>query len=252
MIDNLFSLTLLVIIVSSLIAAYIRRKHKDRCLKDFNANFVTVLYADNQTDIGVLSVTGSGMQVRYEKEVHLGNNEKYIGEFIYKSEFSAIKCIIRHVDKLHGKQVKSRERQLKYIYKPTFLMRVVRALQNFFKTIRDSLVDVIQVLVGRSIKNANLLSAMQSQNKYVTQVNQQLASMVEAAYEPLLEKNIGKRVEAILDKGEKPLKLRGILKEYTSEFIELLDVKCIIPLEDDQSVDVIFPRNQGMIRYILE
>ena len=166
MMDNLFSLTLLIIIVSSLVAAYIRRKHKDRCLKNFQSNYVTVLYTDNNTDKGLLTVTGSGVKIMYENPGDEGDQDTYLGEFIYKNEFTTILCIIRHVNRLSSKQLKSRERQLRYVYKPTFLMRVLRTLQNFFKTIRDSLVDVMQVLMGRSIKNANLLTAMQSQNKY--------------------------------------------------------------------------------------
>ena len=112
--------------------------------------------------------------------------------------------------------------------------------------------DFDNVLIGKSIRQANLTEALKSQNKYVTQVNQQLAGTIEAAYEPMLESSIVKKVIAVVNVGEKTQFFKGILKEYTSEFIELMNVLIPINSNEGKMADMIFPRSQGMVRYLSE
>ncbi len=73
------------------------------------------------------------------------------------------------------------------------------------------------------------------------------------SFEPLLERYIGHRVILELIKGDKLLKYSGVLKDYTSEFIEIMDVD-YKPDENQsaQEADLVVLRKYGTIRHLGE
>jgi len=89
-----------------------------------------------------------------------------------------------------------------------------------------------------------------SQDKYVSQMKQELMGSVGTSYEPLLERYIGHKVVLELIKGDKIFEYCGVLKEYTAEFAEIMDVD--YKLKDDKPVrkaDLVVPRKLGVIRH---
>ncbi len=78
-------------------------------------------------------------------------------------------------------------------------------------------------------------------------------SQTGTSFEPLLERYIGHRVILELIKGDKLLKYSGVLKDYTSEFIEIMDVD-YKPGENQsaQEVDLVVLRKYGTIRHLGE
>lgn len=250
MLDDVFTITLIVIIVSSILVIFIKRKQKDRCLKDFNRDIVSLIFTNGERKKGKLYVTGNGIGLYYSDDNKTLNG--VWGEFIYKPELPNVNYILRSVNEISNSKQKKRRRRIKHIYKSSFFMMIVRGFQNFFKAIRDSFVDISGLLMGRTIQNANLSTALKSQNKYVTQVNEQLAGSIEAAYEPLLENSMGKRVLAEIKVGENSIKITGLLKEYTSAFVELMNIKFLGKDNGQTEQDIIFPRAVGVVRYLAE
>ena len=77
--------------------------------------------------------------------------------------------------------------------------------------------------------------------------------VVGTSFEPLLEKYIGCRVVLELVKGDKIVKCFGVLKDYTSEFIEIMDVNYNI--KEDQlarKADLVALRSYGVVRHLGE
>ena len=73
------------------------------------------------------------------------------------------------------------------------------------------------------------------------------------SFEPLLERYIGHRVVLELIKGEKIFKYSGVLKDYTAEFIEIMDVD--YRMKEDQpakKADLLISRKYGLIRHLGE
>ena len=58
-------------------------------------------------------------------------------------------------------------------------------------------------------------------------MKQDLMSSAGTSYEPLLEKYIGHKVVLEMIAGDKICKYPGVLKGYTAEFIEIMDVDYI-------------------------
>jgi len=92
-----------------------------------------------------------------------------------------------------------------------------------------------------------------AQDKYTSKMKQELIGSSGAFYKPLLEKYIGHKVICELIKGEKTLKYTGVLKDYTAEFIEIMDVN--YRFREDESLrraDLVLLRKYGVIRHLGE
>lgn len=84
-------------------------------------------------------------------------------------------------------------------------------------------------------------------------MQQELGPASGTAYEPLLEPHIGKKVVLELIEGDKVIEYSCILKEYTAEFIEVMDANYRIKEgEPVQKADLIVPRKYGIIRHLGE
>jgi hypothetical protein len=70
---------------------------------------------------------------------------------------------------------------------------------------------------------------------------------------PLLEKYMGRKVVLELIKGDKLLEYCGVLKDYTAEFVEIMDVN-YKEKEDKQprTADLVAFRKYGLVRHLGE
>lgn len=84
-------------------------------------------------------------------------------------------------------------------------------------------------------------------------MNQDIAGSIGTSFEPLVEKYIGRRVVIDVIKGEDVLQYSGVLKDYTSVFIEILDVDYrASDDQSDQKADVAVSRKHGVVRHLGE
>ncbi len=113
--------------------------------------------------------------------------------------------------------------------------------------------EVVNLLIGRAKRTAPGGAILTSQDKSISQLKQDLVGFGATAFEPLLERHIGKKVVLALIKGDKIFEYPGFLKDYTSEFIEIMDVNYKIK-EDQPSrkADLVVPRKYGLIRHLGE
>ncbi|UCH12882.1 MAG: hypothetical protein JSW18_02800 [Candidatus Omnitrophota bacterium] len=242
-----FLITLVFIALCTIIGAFVKGRSKDRCLVDFKNSPVTLELKDGKSIWGRLNVEHTGIELIYdsdyldEKEGHY--EKSYI---LYKNEFDNIELIVRHQDKLNQKEKTNREKILKQCYKPNAIYRVKRKLKNFFSVVRDALVEVFNLFMGR-IRTATPAGAVLSgQDKYVSQIQNQLIPGAGTAFEPMLEKYIGKKVVIKMMRKEKSIEYPGILKDYTTDFIEILDVE----YNGKQLADIIASRNLALVRHL--
>ena len=142
---------------------------------------------------------------------------------------------------------------MKKTYHPGFLRRLNRRIVNVFKTVRDSVTEVVNLLLAQAKTKTPAGRVLSSQDKYVSQMKSELMGSVGASYEPLLEKYIGSKVVLEMVKAEKVIEYPCILKDYTAQFIEIMDVDYSITAESDsRKADMIIPRNIGRVRHLAE
>ena len=247
------AITIIFIVLATVVGAFIRRISKDKCLKDFLQNMVTLEETSGKTIWGKLNVENTGLEFVYpakhrDKEGH--DETSYI---LYKYEYPNITALIRYHDELNERNKKEREKELKRTYHPTLLRRLKRKIQNVFKTVRDSVMEVVNLLISQAKKATPAGAVLTSQDKYVSRMKQELMGSVGTSFEPLLERYIGRRVVLELIKGDKIFEYCGVLKEYTAEFVEIMEVDYKIKEDGPvRKADLVVPRKHGVIRHLGE
>ncbi len=248
-----FAITIIFIVLVTVVAAFIRRRSRDKCLKDFSQDQVTLEETAGKITWGKLNVENTGLEFIYPtKQTEKGAHDE-TSYILYKYEYPNITALIRYHDQLSERSKKEREKELKRTYHPTLLRRLKRKIQNVFKTVRDSVMEVLNMLISQAKKTTPAGAVLTSQDKYVSQIKQELMGSVGTSFEPLLERYIGHKVVLELIKGDKIFEYCGVLKEYTAEFIEIMDVN--YKVKEDEPVrktDLVVLRKYGVIRHLGE
>jgi len=252
MLDS-FTITLFFIIIAALISAFSRRVKRDKCLYDFNNDPVSLEKITGKiTAKGILNVENTGLEFIYPKEIKNEESKLVMCSYIfYKYEYPQIQALIRFHDELSEEGKKKREKELKITYKPSVFRRFRRKTQNISKTISDSLKEVGNAMLTHLQKGKNP-TLSKSNDKYLKQINQNIVESVGSAYDPLLEKYIGHKIVFDFIKSEKVKQYTGILKNYTTNYIEILDVMYDTENNKVRLADIIIPQQIGIIRHLGE
>lgn len=248
-----FGITVFFIVLVTVVAAFIRRVKRDKCLKDFEHDMVTLEQVSGKTAWGKLNVENTGLELVYTDKHSDADGHDETSYVLYKGEFGNIQALVRYHDELSEANKKERDRELEMTYHPSLPRRLKRRTLNVFKTIRDSIVEVINILISQAKKATPAGTVLTSQDKYVSQMKQELMGAAGTSYEPLLEKYIGHKVVLEIIKGDKVLECCGVLKEYTAEFVEIMDVAYRLKNDEEtRMADLIVPRKFGIVRHLGE
>ena len=247
------AITIVFIILATVVAAFVRRRNRDRCLKDFRNNMVTLEETGGSIICGKLRVENTGLEFAYPAAHKNKDGHIQTSSILYKHEYPNIMALIRFHNELSEVGKKEREKELKRTYHPRMLRRLKRKIQNVFKTIRDSVMEVVNLLVSQAKRTTPAGAVLTSQDKYVSQMKQELMGSVGTSFEPLLERYIGHKVVLKLVKGDKIFEYCGVLKEYTADFLEIMDVDYKVQADEPiRKADLVVPRKYGVIRHLGE
>jgi len=251
--ESATAITIIFILVAAGVGAFVRKRSRDKCLRDFERNMVTMESKSGKTIWGTLRVENTGLEFIYPEKHKDQQGHEEASYILYKYEYPDIQAVIRFHDDLSEPHKKEREKELKRTYHPGPWRRFKRRLLNVFRTIRDSVVEIINLLISQAKKATPAGKVLTSQDKYVSQMKQELVDATGTSFEPLLERYIGHNVVLEMIKPDKVLEYCGVLKEYTAEFIEIMDVDYAV--NDDQparKADLVVPRKHGLIRHLGE
>ncbi len=250
---NPFVLTVIFIFLSGIVAALIKGRKRDKCLKAFSGFMITLEDIGGKYIWGKLRVEATGMEMNYTQPHTDADGHIESSYMIYKYEYGNIGALIRYHDKLSEENRKHRDAELKRTYHPSWWRRWRRKLMNIFRTIRDSIMEVSNVMLAQAKKTTTAGGMLSTQDKYVSQIKNEMIGSVDTSYEPLLEKYIGHRVVAEFLHKDQPVELAGVLKDYTADFVELLDVQYWDNGGDEKrKADIILPRKRAVIRHLAE
>jgi hypothetical protein len=251
--ESATALTILFILIAAGVGAFVRKRSRDKCLRDFERNMVTMESKSGKTIWGTLRVENTGLEFIYPEKHKDQQGHEEASYILYKYEYPDIQAVIRFHDDLSEPHKKEREKELKRTYHPGPWRRFKRKLLNVFRTIRDSVVEIINLLISQAKKAMPAGKVLTSQDKYVSQMKQELVEATGTSFEPLLERYIGHTVVLEMIEADKVLEYCGVLKEYTAEFVEIMDVDYAV--KDDQparKADLVVPRKHGLIRHLAE
>jgi hypothetical protein len=215
-------ITIGLIFIITLIGAYMRSIRKDRCLKSWEGFHVTLERTNDKLIWGVLKVEPTGMELAYIDSVQ---DDRHIESsyLLYGNEYGEIQAIYRYPEKLSEWGKRRRERDIERSFHPGPLHRLGRSARNFLSTATDSMNEVLGIVLGRMQKTGSRYLTDGASIK--TMVGTKVLGQVGTVYDPLLEAYIGHRVVVELIEGGEVHEHVGIFKEYSGDFIEILDVQ---------------------------
>jgi hypothetical protein len=247
------AITIIFIILAAIVGAFVRRISRDKCLRDFSKDMVTLEDVSGKAVWGTLRVENTGLEFIYPEKYKDEDGHDETSYILYKYEYPNIIAVIRFHDELSEDGRKQRDEELKRTYHPGPLRRLRRKILNIFRTVRDSVLEIINLLISQAKRVTPTGRMLTTQDKYVSQMKQELVGSVGSSYEPLLERYIGHKVVLDMIKANKVLEYCGVLKEYTADFVEIMDVN--YKIKDDQPArrsDLIVPRRLGVVRHLGE
>ncbi len=203
--------------------AYLRSNRRDQCLKSFEGYHVTLERANGKVVWGVMELEATGLELRYRDSVQDSNHVES-SYLLYGDEFQDVQAIFRFVDDLSPADRERRQKDLERHFHPGPVIRSIRATQHFFTLANDSLSEVLGLIMGRLRKPAGRYITDASDD-YLKRFSTEVVGSVGSTYDPLLERLIGKKIVVELIENDESHEHVGILKNYSPDFYELLDVQ---------------------------
>ncbi len=215
--------TILLIFAFTLLGAYVRSRVTDRCLKSWNQFHVTVEFTDGKLVWGVMRLEPTGMELSYLDSVQ---DDKHIETtyLLYNSDYSNIQALYRYEDSLSEWGKRKRAGDVQASFHPGPFRRFRRAARNFLSTATDSLNEVFGIVLGRVTKTGGRYIAADGSSALKNLGGKVLGS-VGGVHDPLLEHYIGRRVVVEVLEGEEVHEHVGIFKDYSADFLEILNVQ---------------------------
>lgn len=223
MFDASLLYTVGLIFFATLIGSYLRSRRKDPCLDSFEDFHVTIERTDDKIIWGVLSVESTGLELIYRDDVQ---DSKHIESsyILYGEEYKDIQVIYRYADQLTPENKRRRNRDIRRSFHPGLVERSKRGLRKFIGTASESINEVVGLLVGRAKKPAGRYINDESE-KSLYRLGENLIGHAGGVFDPLLERFIGHKIVVEVMEGDEVHEHVGILKNYSPDFIEVLDVQ---------------------------
>ena len=223
--ENTFLFTIVGLAVVTLAGTFVSGRMRDRCLKGFDKFFVTLEVTDGKTVWGTLGVHTTGIELTYPSD-YLDRDHVESSFLLYSEEFdSKMFLLARYHSDLDQKARKRRDKILGKTYRPNLFRRTWRSVRNAANTVKDTLNKLVSMVVGQATHGTKLGGKLvATQQAEFTKLGQTVMGSVGASYDPMLEKRVGTKVVFELNRGGNVTEHVGILKEYSSSFIEMLDV----------------------------
>ncbi len=229
LVDWSFIITLGVIVLTTLVGAYLRSRRRDRCLADFHGYHITVERKDNRIIWGDMHLQPTGFEMVYRSDVQ-DEDHMEASYVYYKDEYSDIQAIYRYARDLTPDLQERRARSVEKSLHPGILRRIRRSLRNFLSIATDAFSEALTMSLGRVRRKGAALITDTSQT-YLRGISKDLIGYVGTSFDPLLEKFVGTRVVVEVVEDESIHEHAGMLKEYSADFLEVLDVYYPLPQE---------------------
>jgi len=253
-----FWLPLLLLFLSALIGAVIKRRSCDHCLKKFENSKVSMQLGQNWV-CGTMEVFVQGIELRNSNQKEWGGTPIH-SHIIHAEELGKVSFIIRRAPPLDTKLGQVWQKDRKRLVDPPLQDRLKRSVLNSFNMLRDSFGQAMKAIIGSMSKDTRLGKAKDADKRF-GEMQGNLTNMIPNAWEPILEKYLGNPI-AVERRTESELVLEsGILEDYSSKYLLLRDVKFSLKITDpredesssldDHACDVLYARDDTVFRFSL-
>ena len=215
--------TIALIFLATSLVGFVRSRIADRCLRSFHGFQVTLLRTDGRQVWGRMDLSPGGIEFAFpERE---GDDPRLKTTYLlYRGEYGLIQSIHRYADRLTDAERRRRDADIAKSFQPGPLRRAGRRLRNFLGSATDSLREVLALVLGRVQKTQERFVAAEGADA-LTKLGGNVLREVSTTHDPLLERQVGRQVVLEVVEGEEIHEHVGIFKEYSADFLHLLDVQ---------------------------
>lgn len=220
--DNALLASVCVMVVSAAMGLVAKARGRDRCLTDFEGFHVTVVRADAKRIWGRLRVYSTGIELLYSEAHQDQQGHLETSYILYGSELAKADSIRRYHHDLTPENQQRREKEIQRFRHPSWSRTLRRKLRILGMTFRDALVQLVSGVVGAATRVHAASPTLATREKDIARMSGDLVkSEATRAFDPILERYVGRRV--VVEMASDRREYAGILKEYTTGFIQLLD-----------------------------
>jgi hypothetical protein len=246
--ENALLLTLLFIFGGAFLTALLRSRVRDRCLKHFHGFHVNIEKSDERT-WGKLEVYSAGLELIYDSPHDDKDGHQEFSSVFFQHDLDDLTAIYRFKDELTEEAQRQRELDVADSWNPAFVPRWSRRSWNVLSMFRDACIEAMGAVVSQMRKSSGSGVIAQQGGRIEGAGKTLIQDAASNAYEPVLERHIGKRVVVEYRKTD-PVEIVGILREYSDLYLELLDVALPKGASDHgKEVDLILPRRICVVRH---
>ncbi len=213
--------TIVMTLIATITGIILTTIKKDKLLKSLSGQLITIEMQDGVRNRGRLRVESEGIEVIAEKTKE-GTNEK-VSYILRKDEMGKVHALVRYLDLLTESEKEQRSDELATAYHPSIIMRLRRKIRNVINQLRRVATDLFNAFFARRAKGRLNVEGTTLETDYQKTGQQAIEAMTAADYDSLIDKLIGTRVIVQVQTTAKQ-EYVGVFKDYTSDFIELLDV----------------------------
>lgn len=218
---------ILVVFALALVAGLVRKFRKDPCLAKFGGFHASYLGADGTALWGDMVVTSQGIELLFDAPHRDERGLEESGAILFGPEMSSMIAVARSV---HGMTDAERAKWKQHVdetLRPGRWLRAKRWLANVGGMVRDAVVDTLGVLLGQLGAKNKRAAALADREKQVSQIGGAVLDLGARAYEPLLERHVGRAVilgiELPGEDEHRKLYFPGYLGEYNEKFLVLVN-----------------------------
>ncbi|MES3629222.1 MAG: hypothetical protein PPP56_03540 [Longimonas sp.] len=222
--DGSTLVTILVILAVATVLALVRTRRRDRCLKSFDGFPITLVTQANEATWGTADIRSTGLELTYPEPVVAREGHLERSTILYKEQYASVHALYRCPEGLTEKNRERREMLIEQTRNPGLFRRLGRWVRNWMGMVRDALLQSIGMIIGVAKAKAPAGGLIGRHDAQVQSISTEVVQHTGNAFDPLLERHLFSQVVVEVTVADGAVRSYcGWLKDYTSDFIEILD-----------------------------
>ncbi len=216
-------LTIVLLLFFATVLALIQARRRDRCLKGFEHFHITLSEKDGDLTWGRVEVYTSGLEITYDEPVVAREGHLERSFIFYKDQYDTMDALYRYPGGLSEEEKARRKAIIERTARPGFFRKLGRKLRNWISMVRDALLQAISMVIGAAKTAKPGATVLSSHEQQLKAISGEVIGHAGNAFDPLLEKHLFRQVVLEVTLGEETRSYCGWLRDYTSQFIEVVD-----------------------------
>lgn len=216
-------LAIILLLVFATILGIIQQRRRDKCLKHLDGFHITLAEKGGDLTWGDVEVYSTGLEVTYTEPVVTRQGHLERSFLFYKDQYANMAALFRYPEALPPSEQKRRRDELRSTVDPSLFRRLKRTLGNWLSIVRDAAVQAASLAIGAAKTRVPGSAVLAGQEAQIKALSGEIIGHAGNAYDPLLEAHLFTQVVVEVTRGDVTRSYCGWLKDYSAQFIEVLD-----------------------------